>query len=71
MANPQVDKFPIVVGESGLHICFDDILTPMEAMQLIRNIQDGLFAYKLLTGKCIDAKPGTGSTDRMPKGEIG
>lgn len=50
------DKFPIVVTENGLHIMVDDILTPMEAMQLIRDLQDGLFAYKLLTGKNVDER---------------
>ena len=48
------DKFPIVVTESGLHIMVDDILTPMEAMELIRMLKSALFDYKKLTGKHID-----------------
>ena len=48
------DKFPIVVTESGLHICVDDILTPMEAMELIRVIKSALADYKKLTKRHID-----------------
>ncbi len=50
----EKDKFPIVVSESGLHICVDGILTPMQALKLIKAIKDALFDYKSLTGKHID-----------------
>ena len=54
MSNPCENKFPIVVTESGLHIMVDDILTPTEAMELIRVIKSALFDYKKLTGRNID-----------------
>lgn len=63
MGHIKEEKFPIVVTESGLHICVDDILTPMEAMQLIRDLQDGLFAYKLLTKKSVDERKLNGITN--------
>jgi predicted TIM-barrel fold metal-dependent hydrolase len=48
------DKFPIVVSESGLHICVDDILTWDEAMELIYEIQNALFKYRKLIGKSFE-----------------
>lgn len=54
MVKEKEDKFPIVVSESGLHICVDDILTPMEAMELMKRIKDALFDWKKLTKKNID-----------------
>lgn len=46
--------FAIVVSESGLHICVDDILTGMEAFQLIKELQSALFEFKKLTKRSID-----------------
>ena len=45
------DKFPIVVSESGLHICVDDILTWDEAMELMSAIKNALFDYRKLIGR--------------------
>ncbi len=56
MAKIKEEKFPIAVSESGLHLCVDDILKPLEAMQLIKEIQKALFDYRKLTGKPLDHK---------------
>ncbi len=56
MAKSSEEKFPIVVSESGLHICVDDILTPVKALELIKEIKKSLLDHKKLTGKHIDQK---------------
>jgi hypothetical protein len=50
----QPDKFPIAVSESGLHLSIDDILTPLEALELSHKIMVRLFDWCALTGKSID-----------------
>ena len=48
------EKWAIAVSESGLHVLVDDILTPKESMQLIREIQKALFKWSKMTGKYVD-----------------
>lgn len=51
MVKEKEDKFPIVVSESGLHICVDDILTWDEGRELIQKIKIALYEYKDLIRK--------------------
>lgn len=47
-------KSAIAISESGLHILVDDILTPKEALELIKEIRKALFEWSKLTGKRVD-----------------
>ena len=41
-------KFPMLVSDGGIHICVDDILTPLEAFELIKEIRKSISEYKKL-----------------------
>jgi hypothetical protein len=47
-------KFAIAVSESGLHMLVDDILSPKESMDLIREIQNALSDWSKMTGRYVD-----------------
>jgi hypothetical protein len=55
MAYLKDSKFAIAVSESGLHIAVDDILTPKESMELIKDIQKALHEWSAMTGRFIDS----------------
>jgi len=61
------DKFPIVVSESGLHICVDDILTWDEAMELMGAIKNALFDYRKLIGKDFEKVKPDEKNQRIPR----
>ncbi len=46
--------YPIAVSALGLHMIILDTLTPVEAFQLIKDIEKALFDWHNLTGKKID-----------------
>jgi len=47
-------KSAMVVSEAGIHIVVDDILTPKEVVELIKELRDSLFKWSKLTGKRVD-----------------
>jgi len=55
MAYLKESKFAIAVSEAGLHILVDDILTPKESMELIKDIQMALHDWSGLTGRFTDS----------------
>lgn len=54
MTYPKESKSAMVVSESGIHIVVDGILTPKEALKLIKDITNALFEWSKLTGKRMD-----------------
>ncbi len=46
-------KWVVLASEAGIHIAVDDILTSLQAYNLMKEIQKELFHYKELTGKGI------------------
>lgn len=67
MVKEKEDKFPIVVTESGLHICVDDILTWDEGYELIQKIKVALYEYKKLTKKTFEKVKPDEPNRRIPK----
>ena len=55
MAFLKDSKPAIAVGESGIHIVVDGILTPKESLTLIQDIRGALAEWSRLTGKFIDS----------------